>query len=78
MTLRLRKKLLSSFDSDALSDSEWDEEDSPVLGKLKSKDKPLHSSVIKQRNDQSPQDNTLATISDGRKDDDDDDHIKVN
>ena len=64
---------LLPFDSDAVSDSEWDEEDSLVLGKLKGKGKPPHSSVIKQRKDQAPQDDTFNTISDERKDDHDDD-----
>ena len=53
--------------------SEWNKEDSLVLGKLKAKDKPLHISVIKQRNDQSPQDDALGADSDIRKDDYDDD-----
>ena len=66
------KATLSPFDSDAVSDSVWDEEDSLVLGKLKGKDKPPHSSVIKQRKDQAPQDDTFSTISYERKDDDDD------
>ena len=55
---------LSSFDSDAVSDSEWDEEDSLVLGKLQGKGKPPHSGIIKQRKDQAPQDDTFSTISD--------------
>ena len=64
---------LSSFDSDAVNDLEWNKKDSLVLGKLKRKDKPLHISVIKQRNDQSPQDDALGAVSDERKDDVDDD-----
>ena len=42
---------LSPFDSYAVSDSEWDEEDSLVPEKLKGKGKPPHSSIMKQRKD---------------------------
>ena len=72
-TLIEEEATLSSFDSDAVNDSEWIKGDSLVLGNLKAKDKPLPISVIKQRNDQSSQEDALGAVSDERKDDDDDD-----
>ena len=44
----------------------------PCSWKANGKDKPLHISIIKQRNDQSPQNDALGAVSDERKDDDDD------
>ena len=71
-TLIEEEATLSSFDSDAVSDSEWEEEDNLVVGRLKREDKPLQVTVINWWNDQSPQDNKLGTISDERKDNDED------
>ena len=46
----------------------------PYSWKANGKDKPLHIGVIKQRNDQSPQNDALGAVSDERKDDDGDDY----